>query len=32
MENMVKDLEDILTLARNILRAEVLSETLEEFI
>ncbi|MGI6424577.1 MAG: cobalamin adenosyltransferase [Tepidanaerobacteraceae bacterium] len=31
MENMVKDLEDILTLARNILRAEVLSETLEEF-
>jgi ethanolamine utilization cobalamin adenosyltransferase len=31
MENMVKDLEEVLTLARNILRAEVLSEPLEEF-
>ena len=31
MENIAKDLEEVLTLARNILRAEVLSEPLEEF-
>ncbi len=32
MENMVSDLGEILTLARNILRAEVLSEPLNEFV
>ena len=31
MGNIVKDLEEIMTLARNILRAEVLSEPVEEF-
>lgn len=31
MEDMTKDLEEVLALSRNILRAEVLSEPLEEF-
>lgn len=32
MDNVAEDLNDILTLARNILRAEVLSEPLEDFL